>query len=53
MNITEEGLKAIIQEGLKKSKLENIGQIGNSNLYYLGQGCYTNEKGWEDFKKRI
>ena len=37
--MTKEELKLVIQE-----KLKDIGQINNTNLYYIGEGCYTSKK---------
>ena len=55
-DLTYEKLKTIISDVLFKDfkpseKIEDIGQCGDSGLYYIGSGCYTNKSGWEEFNK--
>jgi hypothetical protein len=56
VRITKEELKEAIEKALfkciKDSPLEEIGYVGGG-LYYLGSGCYTSEKGWEQFKEEL
>ncbi len=49
-NLNEKELKETIDKIWKSSELSKIGKVSD-NLYYLGSGCYTSKKGWENFQK--
>lgn len=42
----------LVEEAIKELNIQPMGYVGNG-LYCIGQGTYTNEKGYREFLKHL